>query len=265
MEIPTAGGEERPARVLAVIPAWNEADRIAAIVTGARLHLPVLVVDDGSSDNTAAVAEAAGATVIRHAENRRKGAALQTGFAWALERGYDAVLTLDADGQHDPAEIPKFLEAWRAGRGDLIIGERDYSVMPWPRWWSTPLGARLFSLALGTRIPDNQSGYRLLTRRLLEQMRLTSTGFEMEVEIIAEAVRLGLPIGWVPIRTIYGIGKPSYFHPVKDTVRFLRMVWRTWRRRRAWQRKGVGSGRDHRPPSSRRESGDSSPQAEANR
>lgn len=253
MESTVAGSEGRPPRVLAVIPAWNEAERIAAIVAGARAHLPVLVVDDGSTDDTAAVAQAAGAIVLRHAENRRKGAALQTAFAWALEHGYDAVLTLDADGQHDPTEIPKFLEALRADGGDLIIGERDFSVMPWPRWWSTPLGACLFSLALGTRITDNQSGYRLLTRRLLEQMQMTSTGFEMEVEVIAEAVRLGLPIAWVPIRTIYGIGKPSYFHPVKDTLRFLRMVWHTWRRRRVWQRTGVLR--------AQREGGDSSPRA----
>ncbi len=219
-------------RVLALIPAWNEASRIGPIVEEARVHLPVLVVDDGSTDGTAAVAEAVGATVVRHAENRRKGAALQTGFAWALEHGYDAVLTLDADGQHDPTEIPKFLAALEAGTGDLIIGERDFSQMAWPRPLSTPLGSWLLSLALGTRITDNQSGYRLLTRRFLEQLQLTSTGFEMEVEMIWEAVRLDMPIGWVPIRTIYDIDKPSYFHPMKDTLRFLQMVWGIWRKRK---------------------------------
>jgi len=225
---------DRPA-VLALIPAWNEAERIGPIVEGARAHLPVLVVDDGSADGTSEVARAAGAAVVRHVENRGKGAALKTGFAWALEHGYDAVLTLDADGQHDPAEIPKFLAALEAQAGDLIIGARDFSKMPWPRWWSQPLGCWLLSRALGVPIRDNQSGYRLLTRRLLERMRLTSTGFEMEVEMIAEAVRLGLPIAWVPIRTIYGIGKPSNFHPLWDSARFLQMVWRIWRnRRRGW-------------------------------
>jgi glycosyltransferase involved in cell wall biosynthesis len=225
--------------ILALIPAWNEATRIGPIVDGARIHLPVLVVDDGSTDGTGDVARAAGAIVVRHAQNRGKGAALRTGFSWALENGYDGVLTLDADGQHDPTEIPRFLTAFEAETGQLIIGERDFSQMPWPRWWSTPLGSRLLSLALGERITDNQSGYRLLTRRFLEQLELTATGFEMEVEMIAEAVRLGVPIAWVPVRTIYGIGKPSYFHPFKDTLRFLRMVWRIWRRRRAegWQGK----------------------------
>jgi len=216
---------------LALIPAWNEAERIGPIVRGARAYLPVLVVDDGSTDGTAEVARAAGATVVRHPENRGKGAALKTGFAWALEHGYEAVLTLDADGQHDPAEIPKFLAAWEAGAGDLIIGERDFSQMPWPRWWTQPLGSWMLSRALGVPIRDNQSGYRLLSRRLIEGMRLTTTGFEMEVEMIAEAVRLGLPIAWVPIRTIYGIGKPSNFHPLWDSLGFLRTVWAIWRRR----------------------------------
>lgn len=220
-------------RILALIPAWNEAPRIGRVVEGARAYLPVLVVDDGSTDGTAEVAEKAGATVVRHPQNRGKGAALKTGFAWALAHGYDAVLTLDADGQHDPREIPKFLAALDAGKGDLIIGQRQFRKMPWPRWWSTPLGTVLLSLALGRYIPDNQSGYRLITRRALESFRLTSDGFEMEVEMIAEAIRLGLPIGWVPISTIYGIPKRSYFRPVKDTLRFLRMVWWIGKRRLA--------------------------------
>jgi len=220
------------ANVLVIIPAWNEAERIRPIIERAQAYLPVLVVDDGSTDETAKVAKEAGATVVRHHENRHKGAALQTGFAWALEHGYDAVITLDGDGQHDPAEIPKLLAAFAAGKGELIIGERDFAQMPWPRWWSTPLGSWLLSLALGAKVTDNQSGYRLLTRRFLEQLQPTSTGFEMEVEMIAEAIRLGMPIGWVPIRTIYGISKKSYFHPLKDTLRFVRMVWKIWRRRK---------------------------------
>jgi glycosyltransferase involved in cell wall biosynthesis len=217
--------------ILALMPAWNESARIGPIVEATRARLPVLVVDDGSHDDTPAVAEAAGATVVRHPRNRGKGVALTTGFAWALERGYDAVLSLDADGQHDPADIPKFLAAYQAGAGDLIIGRRDFSRMPFPRVVTNPFGSWLLSLALGTRIYDNQSGYRLHSRRFLETLDLTTTGFELEVEVIVQAVLQGTRIGWVDIRTIYGIGKVSYFHPIKDSARFLGMVWRAWRQR----------------------------------
>ncbi|MFQ6101812.1 MAG: glycosyltransferase family 2 protein [Anaerolineae bacterium] len=219
--------------ILALVPAWNEATRIGPVVEATRAYLPVLVVDDGSHDGTPAVAEAAGATVVRHSRNRGKGVALITGFTRALERGYDAVLTLDADGQHDPADIPKFLAAYEAGAGDLIIGRRDFSQMPFPRLYSNPFGSWLLSLALGTRIYDNQSGYRLHSRRLLESLDLTTTGFELEVEVIIQAVCKRIPIGWVDIRTIYGIGKVSYFHPLKDSARFLGMVWHAWQQRRA--------------------------------
>jgi glycosyltransferase involved in cell wall biosynthesis len=177
------------------------------------------------------VAEAAGATVVRHSQNQGKGVALMTGFAWALERGYDAVLTLDADGQHDPADIPKFLAAYVSGVGDLIIGRRHFRRMPFLRSISNPLGSWLLSLALGMRIYDNQSGYRLYSRRLLGELDLAATGFELEVEVIVQAVCRGMRIGWVDIRTIYGIGEVSYFHPVKDSVRFLGMVWYAWRQR----------------------------------
>jgi hypothetical protein len=153
-----------------------------------------------------------------------------------LERGYEAVLTLDADGQHDPADIIKFLAAYEAGAGELIVGQRDFGQMPFPRFFTNPFGSWLLSLALGTRIYDNQSGYRLHSRRFLEMLDLTATGFELEVEVIIQAVTRGVRIGWVDIRTIYDIDKVSYFHPVKDTARFLGMVWRAWRQRVALQR-----------------------------
>ncbi len=222
----------RGSRVLALIPAWNEARTLGSIVEAVRQTLPVLVVDDGSTDATADVARRAGATVISHPVNRRKGAALVTGFAWALEQGFDAVATLDADGQHDPADLPGLLSAFRSGAGDLIIGERTFAEMPFPRWFTTPLGSRVLSWALGVRVTDNQSGYRILSRRFLEAAQFTSSGYEMEVEMIWEAVRLGMPMAWVPIRTIYLPKRKSGFHPWKDSLRFLRMVWSIWRRRR---------------------------------
>jgi glycosyltransferase involved in cell wall biosynthesis len=217
--------------VLALVPAWNEAAFIRPVLEGTRAFLPTLVVDDGSTDETEAIARRAGAVVVRHERNQGKGAALMTGFGWALEQGYDAVLTLDADGQHDPAEIPAFLAAYEAGLGELIIGRRDFRRMPLVRRFANSVGSWLFSLALGTRILDNQSGYRLYTRRLLERLDPISTGFELEVETIEQAIAAGMRIGWVEIRTIYGTGKKSYFRPIPDSALFLGTVWRAYRQR----------------------------------
>ncbi len=231
----TGGKTSNGLGLLAVIPARNEAPTIAAVVSGVMSKLPVLVIDDGSQDETADLAREAGTTVISHGTNRGKGAALLTGFAWALDNGYDAVVTLDADGQHAAEDLDDMVHAYRAGAGDLIIGERTFSVMPFPRWLSQPIGAWLMTLALGVSVTDCQSGFRVLSRRLMERMRLTARGYEMEVEMIWEAVRLGYSIGWVPIQTIYLPGRRSGFHPLKDTLRFVRMTWHIWRSRRRLQ------------------------------
>lgn len=189
-------------------------------------HLPVLVVDDGSSDETASVAEAAGAQVHRQTPNQGKGAALRAGFRRALAMDVDAVVTLDADGQHDPAEIPGFLAAFEDGRPELVIGYRDFRAMPPLRRLANTLGRLTLQWALGTRIRDNQSGYRLIDRRLLEVMiQSEETGFELEVEMVAACVRRGWTIGWVPIRTIYA-GEPSHIRNREHLRSFLRMAWR---------------------------------------
>jgi glycosyltransferase involved in cell wall biosynthesis len=219
-----------------LIPAHDEAPRISAVVRGAGKHLPVLVVDDGSSDETAAVAEAAGAAVLRQTPNQGKGAALRAGFHRALDEGWKATLTLDADGQHDPAEIPKFLDAWRgrpivgghpaiAGRLELVIGYRDFAAMPPLRRLANTLGRLTLQWALGTRVRDNQSGYRLVSRRMMEAMvESRESGFEFEVEMIATCVRRGWRIAWVPIRTIYGA--PSHIRNLDHLVNFVRTARR---------------------------------------
>ena len=162
-------GAWRP--ILALIPGYQEGPRIAAVVTAARRHLPVVVVDDGSTDDTAAQAEAAGATVIRQVPNAGKGAALRAGFRHALEHGADAVVTLDADGQHDPDEIPALPGRLRGatGRSWSSVGATS-RAMPPVRRLSNTLGGWVFSAAVGRRVPDNQSGYRLIGRRLMRAL-----------------------------------------------------------------------------------------------
>jgi len=218
-------------RVLALIPAHDEAPRIAAVVRGAAAHLPVLVVDDGSSDDTTRVAREAGARVLEQRPNAGKGAALQAGFRHALAAGYDGVVTLDGDGQHDPAEIPAFIAAFAGPGGppagtrpDLVVGHRDFSRMPPARRLANTVGGRTFSWAVGAHVPDNQSGYRLIGRRLMEaSLGSVERGFEFEVEMLAACIARGWRVAWVPIRTIY-TGGPSHIRPAAHVRHFFRAV-----------------------------------------
>jgi glycosyltransferase involved in cell wall biosynthesis len=225
-------------RILALVPAHDEAPRIGRVVEGARKHVPVLVVDDGSSDATAQLAEGAGATVIRQSPNQGKGAALRAGFAAALEGGAEAVITLDGDGQHDPAEIPAFLGAHARGviggePAELIVGARSFRRMPPVRRAANWLGTVTLSAALGRWIADNQSGYRLIGRRLMAAMLDSrEAGFAFEVEMIAVCLREGWSIGWIPIRTIYA-DERSHIRPGSHLREFLAVTGRARRIARA--------------------------------
>jgi glycosyltransferase involved in cell wall biosynthesis len=221
----SSSASEAAPSVVALIPGYNEGPRIGAVVRGALEHLPVIVVDDGSTDDTAARAREAGATVIEQRPNAGKGAALRTGFRRALDVGYDAVLTLDADGQHDPAETPAFLETFAADPApDLVIGRRNFRAMPPIRRLSNTIGGVAFSWAVGRDIPDNQSGYRLVGRRILAAtIDSDEGGFEFEVEMITTCIRLGGTIAWVPIRTIYA-GAPSHIKPIDHLRSFVRIT-----------------------------------------
>ncbi len=182
------------------------------------------MVDDGSVDQTALVAKQAGAQVIQQFENQGKGVALQAGFQWALEQGHSAVVTLDADGQHDPGEIPQFIKAFEATGADLIIGKRDFSDMPYIRRLANWSGKIAFSWALGQDIPDNQSGFRLLSSHMASEMLASlESGFELEVEMIVICIKNGFTMDWVPIRTIY-TGEGSHINPLQHIRNFLRMV-----------------------------------------
>jgi glycosyltransferase involved in cell wall biosynthesis len=213
-------------QIIALIPAHDEGSRIAAVVAAARLHVPVVVVDDGSADATGAEAAAAGATVLRQDPNQGKGAALRAGFAHAIGEGALAVITLDGDGQHDPAELPRFLAEEQAHPGELVVGRRDFGRMPLVRRLSNLAGTIVLSAAVGRWVPDNQSGYRLIGRRLMAAMLEShEDGFAFEVEMIAVCLREGWPIRWVPISTIYG-DERSHIRPMQHLREFIAVTRR---------------------------------------
>jgi glycosyltransferase involved in cell wall biosynthesis len=223
-------------KTLILIPAYNAARTIGDVVKSCvNIINNILVVDDGSRDATAAVAKAAGAEVVSHPQNRGKGGALKTGFAWALEHGFDAVITLDADGQHLPREIPKFLQAREETRADLIIGGRAHlfgEMLP-RRRLANRFSAWSIAKASGTRITDSQSGFRLYSANLLRNVRLHTDGFDMESEVIVHAGRGGFKVLTIPIDLGFVDGiSTSHYKPLKDT---LRIAWTVTRARLFWR------------------------------
>lgn len=215
-------------RICAVIPARDAASTIAGVVRGLRATLPdatVIVVDDGSHDETSVRAREAGAVVLRHAMNRGKGAALETGFDEALRRGADAALALDADGQHDPAWAPRILEGLSSA--DVVVGSRLQSRdgMPWLRRVTNDVTSWWVSRLAGTAIEDSQSGYRAIRAPVLRRVRPEARRFEYESEYLVAAARAGFRIGAVPIPTLYN-APGSHIRPLRDTARFVRFVLR---------------------------------------
>jgi glycosyltransferase involved in cell wall biosynthesis len=209
------------ADVVAVIPAYQCAATIGRVVRGVHEHLArVVVVDDGSSDATSSEAAAASADVVRLAENRGKGVALLHGIEHALAANPAAVLFLDADAQHDPADIPGFLSAWDAGAGDFLLGSRmgEAETIPRARYWTNRIGSRVLSWMTGWDIEDSQSGYRLLGADLLRSLPLTASGYAVESEMLIKAANRHARLAHVPIRVIYE-GNTSHYRPLLDTLR----------------------------------------------
>jgi glycosyltransferase involved in cell wall biosynthesis len=212
---------------LALIPAYNSAGFLPRLLPDIKNHIPdIVVVDDGSSDSTSQIAESRGANIIRHPANLGKGAALKSGFNFALENGYDIVITLDSDGQHKPQYIPSFLQTYASGGSDLIIGSRirDKSDMPLPRRFSNWTTSHLLSRLMKVKIEDLQSGFRLYSRKLLESVSLESDHFELETEIVIKAIQAGMPPHFIPIKVEYGYGFPSHMNGFVDTLRWCRRV-----------------------------------------
>jgi glycosyltransferase involved in cell wall biosynthesis len=223
-------------RVVVAIPALNAGKTLAAVLQACGgQSLEIVVVDDGSSDDTGAVAAANGAHVLTHARNRGKGAALKTAFAYAIEKGYDAVVTLDADGQHLPHEIPKLVAGWQTTGADLVIGGRShhFAAMLPRRRLANRFSASAIAWVSGTRVSDSQSGFRLYSARLLRALRLRSDGFALESEVIVRAGIDGFPIHTVPIDLGFADGlSTSHYRPVLDS---LRIAWAVFRTRLLWR------------------------------
>jgi glycosyltransferase involved in cell wall biosynthesis len=214
-------------RICVVIPAFNEERHIAQVVGEAVKHvLQVVVIDDGSKDRTAELAEKAGAVVLRQPANAGKGAALNRGFDYARKNGFEALITMDADGQHLPAEIPKFVEAYKRTRIPVLIGSRMAAPesMPLIRRLTNRFMSELLGRVMGRHIPDSQCGFRLYRCDVLPALNILSGRFAAESEILLNFARRGIRMDSVLITTVYA-DEVSKINPIPDTVRFLKMLW----------------------------------------
>ena len=215
-------------KICVVIPTYNEAKAIANIVRKIRQQeLEVAVIDDGSQDNTSRIASDNGAIVLRNENNEGKGASLIRGFHYALGRDFDAVITMDGDGQHLTEEIPYFIRLAKYSDGGIFIGNRMFKIkyMPFARVFTNKFMSRLISFVAGQSIPDTQCGFRLIKKEVLEKINLKTSKYETESEIIIQASRLGFKIESVPIKTIYN-GEKSQINPVIDALRFIKFMAR---------------------------------------
>lgn len=221
-------------RVCAVVPAYNEARTIAAVVQGALGHVAnVLVVDDGSTDGTGDAAATAGAEVMRLERNGGKGTAIRAGLSRVLEGDATHVLFMDGDMQHRPQEIPALLAEAASTGAAMVIGERIFvrEDMPASRYWANVIGSWALATLMGVNLRDTQSGFRVVRTDVLRQVPLEATGYEFETELVVKLARRGAHIARVPIKAVYG-SESSKIRPVRDTTRniVLALVYRFLRR-----------------------------------
>ena len=214
--------------VLVLVPAYNIAASLPELLPRLRRFVcesNLLFVDDGSTDHTLQMFEEEGVAFLRFRQNRGKGAALKAGFKYAVEHGYRSVLTIDADLQHLPEEIPAFY-ALDDGRS-IILGTRAMSgpEMPPQRRLSNFLTSLLVSVFSTRRVRDSQCGFRLIPTRLLSEIKLQADDYDIEADLLFKAGALGWPMIELPITTIYH-GEATYIRPIPDTFRFIRLMWR---------------------------------------
>ena len=206
-----------PFRPWALVPAYQAESTVGAVVRGALAHVAtVVVVDDGSSDATGEKARAAGAEVLRRERNGGKGQALRSGLALVLASDATHVAFVDADGQHDPEDLPALLAAARSGE-PFVIGSRmgDPEAIPAYRYRTNEIGSRILTRMTGHEIEDAQSGYRVISADLLRRLDLSARGYSIETEMLLKATPLVKRFAHVPVRAIYG--GPSHYRPFRDT------------------------------------------------
>jgi len=206
-----------PFRPWALVPAYQAESTVGAVVRGALPHVArVVVVDDGSSDATGEEARAAGAEVLRRERNGGKGQALRSGLALVLASDATHVAFVDADGQHDPEDLPALLAAARSGE-PFVIGSRmgDPEAIPAYRYRTNEIGSRILTRMTGHEIEDAQSGYRVVSADLLRRLGLSAKGYSIETEMLLKAAPLVRRFAHVPVRAIYG--GPSHYRPFRDT------------------------------------------------
>ncbi len=225
-----------------VIPAYNASQTIGDVVARALRHCHVIVADDGSEDNTAQVAGNAGAEVIRIEKNQGKGNALRELFLRAMDAGYSAVITMDADGQHDPDEVPLFLREHERYPDAIIVGSRmkDKDLIPARRYNAMRIARFYISYAANQFIEDTQCGFRLYPLSIIEKINLVTERYVTETEILMKAGDSGYRIRFIPVKAIYD-GNRSHFRPVKDIAAITAyvMLYLTIK----WTIESVSSGR----------------------
>ena len=218
-------------KICLLLPAYNESKTIGQIIQESSAFISeIVVINDGSSDKTAEIAAACGAVCLTNPTNCGKGNALRKGFAYALERGYELVFTMDSDGQHQPADIPRFLEHFDSTHPDILIGARETqdlrTPMPLHRRVNNCLISYVGSKLCGQRVPDFQSGYRLIRAEVLRQVHLETERYEMESELLIKAGRLGFRIESLPIQTRYG-DEISHIKPLREIWLFTKLLLRS--------------------------------------
>ncbi|MGB2698624.1 MAG: glycosyltransferase family 2 protein [Candidatus Zixiibacteriota bacterium] len=214
-----------------LIPAYNASDTILELIHRISAYLPqndIVVVDDGSQDQTYNIIRKTQAVVLKHHRNRGKGEALKTGFDHAFEKGYDHLITLDSDLQHDPVFIQSFVDQVRNKNSDIILGTRgmNLKIMPFINLLTNKLTSILISISTGRIMKDTQSGYRLTRVKVFNSLDLKSKKYDLESEILLKAGRKELKIDSVHISTIYTGGR-SFISPIADTLRFIFLLWRS--------------------------------------